>query len=48
MSLLQYSEEDKQTILRAYGKTQKIIDDDIENVQNWMKKQPHFPEIAGI
>ncbi|KAF2879555.1 hypothetical protein ILUMI_26616 [Ignelater luminosus] len=46
MSLLQYSEEQRQRILSCYGKTQKIIDEDIENIQNWMKKQPHLPEIA--
>ncbi|KAF2880146.1 hypothetical protein ILUMI_26009, partial [Ignelater luminosus] len=46
MSLFQCSEEDKQRILNVYGKTQKMLQEDIENIQNWMKKQPHLPEIT--
>ncbi|KAF2879556.1 hypothetical protein ILUMI_26617, partial [Ignelater luminosus] len=45
MSLFQCTEEEKQKILGFHRKTQKQIDEDAENLQNWMKKQAHFPEI---
>lgn len=45
--ILLYTEKDVLTILKSNGRTMKSAEEDVETIQNWMKTQPHLPEIAG-
>lgn len=44
---IQHTEEEKQAILKCYGRTKDSIEEDVKIIQNWLKTQPHIPEITG-
>lgn len=43
--LVLVSPEEKQKAREQYGKTQESIEEDMNIIKEWMKKQPHLPEI---
>lgn len=45
--IMLYTEQDMLTVLKSNGRTMKSAEEDAETIQNWMKTQPHLPEIAG-
>lgn len=44
---LQYTEDDKETILNMYNRKLCDFPDDIKTIQNWIASQPHLPKILG-
>ncbi|KAF2896943.1 hypothetical protein ILUMI_09237 [Ignelater luminosus] len=45
LELLQYSELEREKILKIYGRTPQNICQDIDSIKEWLEKQPHLPEI---
>lgn len=44
---LQYTEEQRETILKEYNRTPSNIKDDVNAIREWIKSQPHLPQIMG-
>lgn len=42
-----YTDEDLTAVLKLYDRDTKTIQNDIDTIKNWMKTQPHLPEIPG-
>lgn len=47
MSFLQTPEEFSDKIPALLNTTKHSLDKDVEVIENWMKSQPHLPEIMG-
>lgn len=45
--LLFYTDDDVEATFGAYGRTVKQAKEDIDIIKNWLKMQPHLPEIMG-
>lgn len=46
-ALFQYSEDVITALLKIFGKTMEDIEKDVDTIKEWIKTQPHFPEIPG-
>lgn len=45
--LFQYTQETIELNLKFLGKTQESLDKDIDVIIEWLKTQPHLPEIPS-
>lgn len=45
--IMLYTEEDMLAVLKCFGRTQKSAEEDVEAIENWLKTQPHIPEVTG-
>lgn len=43
--LLPYDKEDEITIWKMFERTPQSAEEDVETIKNWIKTQPHIPEI---
>lgn len=43
--LMQWTEDDRTKILAQYHKTPNGMAADVEHIKEWMKNQPHLPEV---
>lgn len=43
--LMVYTKEDEDAIWRIFGRTAQSAEEDVEIIKNWMKAQPHLPEV---
>lgn len=42
-----YTEADVLAVLKYFGKSRKSVEEDVTIIQNWLKTQPHIPEVTG-
>lgn len=47
MEIMFYTDEDILAVLKHFGKTKKSLGEDVQIIQNWLKTQPHIPEVTG-
>lgn len=44
---LEWTEEDRIEILKAYDRTPESMAQDVESIKKWIEQQPHLPEMPG-
>lgn len=45
-NLLRVTPEEKYAVVKTYGRTEEEIKEDIQVLREWIKKQPHLPDIG--
>ena len=45
--MFQINEEAKKKIYEEFNRKEEIIGEDVETIKNWLKTQPHLPEVMG-
>lgn len=43
--LLQHTPDDRIAVYKLYNRSPKNVKEDVQTVQQWLKKQPHLPQI---
>ncbi|XP_063917465.1 uncharacterized protein LOC135133125 isoform X2 [Zophobas morio] len=43
--MFQINEEAKKKIYEEFNRKEEIIGEDVETIKNWLKTQPHLPEV---
>lgn len=43
--LLKFSEDDRTRILKIFNRTPNSVQKDVEAIKNWLKTQPHLPDL---
>ena len=47
MFSLKITDEAKKNFYESFGRTEESVDDDVTIIKEWMKTQPHLPELMG-
>ena len=47
LKYFEFSDNDEQKIFNHFHRTTKMVAEDVQTIQEWMKVQPHLPEVLG-
>ena len=47
LKYFEFSDNDEQKIFNHFHRTKKMVAEDVQTIQEWMKVQPHLPEVLG-
>lgn len=42
------TKEQQKEFLAQFGATEESVKNDVQHLKEWLKKQPHLPDIEGI
>lgn len=45
--LMPYTEQSELAVWELLARTPKTVKEDVATIKEWMKSQPHFPEVLG-
>lgn len=45
--LMSYTKQGELAVWEMLGRTPQTVEEDVETIKNWMKSQPHLPEVLG-